>query len=142
MVMWMPGISALSTKLIFRLFGGYNAGTTTLWYATLCFSIGVVGEGVLFAWIRLRSGSLWPAVALHAAHNLLIQAVFDPMTKDTTVTRWITGEFGVYIAIVGVVLVVVFLPAGRRLESRSVGAARGPDGARGQGDHVQHRVDE
>lgn len=34
--------------------------------------------GVLFAWIYERTGSLWPAIAAHIAHNLLVTGVMLP----------------------------------------------------------------
>ena len=30
--------------------------------------------GIAFAWLRLRSGSLWPAIVAHACNNLLVMA--------------------------------------------------------------------
>lgn len=34
--------------------------------------------GLLFAWIYERTGSLWPAMAAHVAHNLLVTAMMLP----------------------------------------------------------------
>ena len=75
----------------------YNAGTPA-WYAVPCFAVGVVSLSVAFAWLRLRSGSFWPAAILHAAHNLFVQGFFDRVTVDTGPTRWLTGEFGAALA--------------------------------------------
>jgi membrane protease YdiL (CAAX protease family) len=80
----------------------YNAGTPT-WYSLLWFSVMVLGISVPFAWLRLRSGSLWPAAILHATHNLFVQAFFDRVTVDTGPTRWLTTEFGAALALAGVV---------------------------------------
>ncbi len=55
----------------------YNAGTRA-WYALLCFSIMVIGTSFVYAWLRLKSGSLWTAAILHASHNVFVQGVFDP----------------------------------------------------------------
>ena len=76
----------------------YNAGTAT-WWAVLWFGVMVTALGVPFAWLRLRSGSLWPAAILHASHNLFVQGFFDRVTVDTGRTRWITTEFGVGLAL-------------------------------------------
>jgi membrane protease YdiL (CAAX protease family) len=75
----------------------YNAGTPA-WYAVPCFTAGVVSLSVAFAWLRLRSGSFWPAAILHATHNLFVQGFFDVVTVDTGPTRWLTGEFGAALA--------------------------------------------
>lgn len=32
--------------------------------------LATVAPGLLFGWLRLRTGSIWPAVALHAAGNV------------------------------------------------------------------------
>jgi membrane protease YdiL (CAAX protease family) len=69
--------------------GGYDAGPSTPFpYQVLCFSVATIGESFAYAWLRLRSGSIWPAVVYHASHNLFVQAVFDPLTVDTPWTRW------------------------------------------------------
>jgi len=75
----------------------YNAGTPA-WYAVPCFAVGVISLSVAFAWLRLRSGSFWPAAILHASHNLFVQGFFDVVTVDTGRTRWLTGEFGAALA--------------------------------------------
>lgn len=90
------------------LIAGYHAGSTPLPYALACFSIATVGWSFAYAWLRLRAGSLWPAVLLHASHNLLIQAVLDPMTQDRTWTRWVTTEFGAGLALSSLLLMVAF----------------------------------
>ena len=74
-------------------FADYNAGTP-MWYALPCFGIMVVSLAIPMAWLRLRSGSVWPAAILHATHNLFVQGFFDRVTVDTGPTRWLTGEFG------------------------------------------------
>jgi membrane protease YdiL (CAAX protease family) len=63
---------------------------------------------VMLAWLRLRSGSFWPAVLYHATHNLVIQGIFDGSTIDTGATKWITTEFGIGIAIVMVIIGTYF----------------------------------
>lgn len=85
------------------LFADYNGGTHP-WYSLACFTVLVLGISFVFAWLRLRSGSVWPAAILHGSHNLFIQEVFDPLTADTGPTAWIIGEFGAALALVGIVL--------------------------------------
>lgn len=76
------------------LSGPYRGTGTPLWYQITCFSIMVVATGVVAAWLRLRSGSIWPVAIFHAAHNGAIQIFFDPLTRDTGHTHYFTGEFG------------------------------------------------
>jgi membrane protease YdiL (CAAX protease family) len=75
------------------LFSNYTSGAPR-WYALLAFTAMVIASSFVFAWFRLRSGSVWTAVILHASHNLFIQEIFDPMTVDRGITKYITTEFG------------------------------------------------
>jgi membrane protease YdiL (CAAX protease family) len=93
------------------LFADYNAGTAP-WYGLLCFTVMVIGISFVFAWMRLASGSVWTGMLLHASHNLFIQDIFDPLTLDTGRTKWIIGEFGAGLAIVGVIMAVVLARRG------------------------------
>jgi membrane protease YdiL (CAAX protease family) len=87
--------------------GGYSSGTPT-WYALVCFMVLIVGMSFAFAWLRLASGSIWPAVLMHATHNTFIQSVLDRITLDTGSTAYLTSEFGLGLAIMGIVIGVVF----------------------------------
>jgi membrane protease YdiL (CAAX protease family) len=86
------------------IFGGYNAGTTPFWFQIICFATMAVGLGTMLAWLRLKSGSLWPAALLHATHNLFVQGVFDAATVDRGRTYWLTGEFGLGLALMAVLM--------------------------------------
>jgi membrane protease YdiL (CAAX protease family) len=88
------------------LFANYH-GQTPAWYSLTCFTLLVLGIAFIFAWIRLVSGSVWPAAILHASHNLWIQSVFDPLTGDTGRTAWVIGEFGAALVIVGIATGVI-----------------------------------
>ena len=76
------------------LFADYNAGTPA-WYGLTCFTLGVVAESFILAWLVLRSRSLWPAAILHGSHNLFIQSIFTPLTGDTGPTKYLIDEFGI-----------------------------------------------
>jgi membrane protease YdiL (CAAX protease family) len=89
------------------LFADYHGGAP-LWFALACFTIMIVSLSFDFAWLRLRSGSLWPAALLHASHNLFIQQVFDPLTQDTGTTAYLVGEFGLALAIAAIVVAFFF----------------------------------
>jgi len=80
------------------IFADYNAGAPW-WWSLLSFSLLCLFGCVAFAWLRLRSGSVWPAAILHASHNTFVQQVFDPLTVDTGRTRWLITEFGLALAL-------------------------------------------
>ena len=89
------------------LFADYNAPTNR-WYSMGCFTVMIVSTSFMFAWLRLKSRSLWPAAVLHASHNLFIQTVFDNVMRDTGKTLWYTTEFGAALAVVTAVFAVYF----------------------------------
>jgi membrane protease YdiL (CAAX protease family) len=62
----------------------------------------------VFAWFRLKSDSLWTGVILHASHNLFIQSIFTPLTKDTGYTKYYIDEFGAVLPIIGLFLAFYF----------------------------------
>ena len=103
------------------LFADYNGGTEP-WYGLLCFTVMVLGISFLFAWMRLKSGSLWTGVLLHASHNLFIQSCFDRITRDTGHTRYIIGEFGAGLAIAAVCLALYFRSRRGEVETRTAAA--------------------
>jgi uncharacterized protein len=75
------------------LFADYNAGTKPA-YALTCFTLMVIADAYILGWLRLKSGSLWPAAILHASHNLFVQAIFDRMTAPVGKALYVTTEFG------------------------------------------------
>ncbi|HEY7112603.1 MAG TPA: type II CAAX endopeptidase family protein [Thermoanaerobaculia bacterium] len=98
------------------LFANHH-GETPAWYRLICFTVMVLGISFVFAWIRLASGSVWPAAILHASHNLWIQSVFDPLTADTGRTAWVIGEFGAALAIAAIVAAALVTSRGRSLSA-------------------------
>ena len=96
------------------IYGDYNAGTPT-WYGLTCFTVMVVSGSFIFAWMRLKSGSLWTGAILHASHNLYIQAIFTPLTRNTGRTAWYIDEFGCVLPLVTVAFAVYFWSKRREL---------------------------
>jgi len=111
--------SALKTSLIVSvvwalyhypgiLFSHYNTGTES-WFAVPFFTLQIFGLTFIMTWLWIRSGSLWPAVILHASHNLFIQSVFDGLTRDTGPTHYFTTDFGLGMAVFyGIVAILLW----------------------------------
>jgi uncharacterized protein len=78
------------------------------WFALSCFTASEILASFAVAWLRLRSGSLWPAVLAHASFNLYVQGVFGPLTGDTGITEYVVGEFGIASVLTGIVIAYVF----------------------------------
>ena len=89
------------------IFGHYH-GVGPLWYSLLIFTPAVIGIGVVLAWLRLKSGSLWPAVFFHGVWNYFIQQFYPMLTVETEATQLITGEFGWACPAMLVVLGLIF----------------------------------
>jgi uncharacterized protein len=96
------------------IFADYNAGTPT-WYGLTCFTVMVISISFIFAWMRLKSGSVWTAAILHASHNLYIQGVFTPITGDTGKTKWFVDEFGCVLPLVAIAFAIYFWTKRREL---------------------------
>ncbi|MBZ5575844.1 MAG: CPBP family intramembrane metalloprotease [Acidobacteriia bacterium] len=85
------------------LSGQYAAESRAGLSATL-FVIGVIADGYLAAFLRLRWGSIWPAVMMHGAWNAIIQGTFD---RATVGTPFSVGESGWLTVIVSISFVLV-----------------------------------
>jgi len=81
------------------IFADYKAAGTPVAFQLGCFAAMIITSSFLYAWLRLRSASVWPAAVLHAAHNLLVQSVLDQATVDRGGVFWLTTEFGAGIAL-------------------------------------------
>jgi CAAX protease family protein len=89
------------------IWGDYNSGTPT-WYALTCFTVLVLSISFVFCWMRLKSGSLWTGALLHASHNLYIQGIFTPLTRNTGKTAWFIDEFGAALPLVALGFAIYF----------------------------------
>lgn len=90
------------------IFGTYNNGTP-VWYGLICFTLMVISSSFIFTWFTIKSGSLFPAMILHATHNLYIQQIFTPLTLGNNNTPWFIGEFGVVLPMVTIVFAIYFI---------------------------------
>jgi len=87
----------------------YNAGEGSFVLQMLLFTLSIVPQGVIYAYFAFRSNSLWPAVILHASHNLFIQKILTPVTISGDQTHFYIDEFGVLLPIVSCALAVYFM---------------------------------
>ena len=95
------------------VFSDYNGGGDKV-YEVASFVVMVVAGSGVYAWLRLQSGSFWPAVTLHASHNLFIQSVFDPLTVRGSQPITMVSEFGVVLAATVLVVSLPFWVLGMR----------------------------
>ena len=86
--------------------GVYAAGPSPALSAVLIV-VSITSFGYVIGRLRLESGSVWPAVVLHAAWNRVIQQLFDPATTGAGATLWV-GESGVLTALTLVLAAFIF----------------------------------
>ena len=68
--------------------------------------IATLAFGAILSWLRLSTGSVWPAILAHAAWNALINAGFTFATQNPSQNIWI-GETG--ILVVAALVIAAFL---------------------------------
>lgn len=103
---------------------GYNFGRTDIAGVLLMIG-GCVAWGVLFGFLRLRSGSMWPAVFAHGALNasaglpVLLRAAGSPLDPALAIALGVSGW------IACTVVVVVLLLAGQFRRQPALAGPRG-----------------
>ena len=65
----------------------------------------------------MDSYTAWTAVILHGSHNLFIQNIFTPLTKDTGNTAYYMDEFGIVLPIVAIGFAIYFWTKRKELET-------------------------
>jgi uncharacterized protein len=86
--------------------GVYLAGPPPMVSALLWMVVAIAMSFVL-ARLRLETGSIWPAITLHAAWNSIIQTAFDPASPGPDAALWI-GESGILVTLTMIAAAVAF----------------------------------
>jgi membrane protease YdiL (CAAX protease family) len=94
------------------ILGLYGNDVTPLYYQLFVFSVFITATGIIMAYFRIKTNSLWPAVIYHASSNIFIQKLFTPITITNTNSAWYMDEFGAVIAIVATCVALYFLRKG------------------------------
>ena len=68
-------------------------------YGLACMTVAVTAISFVYTWLRIDSGSVWPAALLHAVSSNL-QDFFEALTRNTGRTHFITYEYGAGFAVV------------------------------------------
>ena len=76
------------------LAGQYGPADLPLAFKLATFAVLIWSGSLFYTWLRLKSGSFWPAALSHAAHNTFIQMMFASGFAWNARTPWIAGEFG------------------------------------------------
>jgi membrane protease YdiL (CAAX protease family) len=86
--------------------GVYLAGPSPA-LSALLWMVTATAFSVVFARLRLETGSVWPAIALHASWNSIIQVAFDPASTGAGAAVWV-GESGILVTLTMIAAAVVF----------------------------------
>lgn len=87
-------------------------------FGILFSAIGSIAVCVIINWIRLKSGSIWTSVIIHASHNKYIQNLYNPLTSITANSNIIVGEFGIGLTIIFIILGFFFWRKRDMVENR------------------------
>jgi hypothetical protein len=85
------------------LFSDYTS-TAPKVFAVVVFFISTIAHTFVHNWLRAKSGSLWPAVVLHASHNIFFLNVFDPLMARYPLTDFFVTESGLGLMVINVLL--------------------------------------
>lgn len=61
------------------------------------FTLMITSMSVIMTYFTFKSGSFWPAVMFHAAHNIYVQEIFTPLTIRNDLTPFWIDEYGVLV---------------------------------------------
>jgi len=102
--------------IISGLYAPDVAKEVPLWYQLIFFTIILTSISFAYTWFRLKSGSLWTGMFLHASHNKFIQGVFSKLTTDKGATLYFIDEFGAATAVVALLVAYIFWKKRHQLE--------------------------
>jgi membrane protease YdiL (CAAX protease family) len=85
------------------LFSDYNS-TAPIAFQVVVFFISAIANTFVYNWLRAKSGSVWPAVLLHASHNVFVSHVYDPLMTRYPLTDFFVTEFGLGMLVINVLL--------------------------------------
>jgi uncharacterized protein len=94
------------------LSGQYAAGPYPALSAAL-FAVAVIAMACVIGILRLRTGSVWPSIVLHACWNAVIQGPFDRSAAGPNAKLWV-GESGLLVAAATVAFAVAVAVFDRR----------------------------
>lgn len=90
------------------IIGGIYGYGTPLWIALPGFTLSIIGVSFLRTILRLKSGSLWTGVILHASHNLYAMGIFHDLTVKEGYASYLVSETGIFLGIVYVIVAIIF----------------------------------
>ena len=81
------------------IINSYRYDGPPLWYALSWFTLMTISMSFILCWLRDKSGSIWPAVLLHASHNFYILVFLNSLTNPSPYRAYVYGETGIGLAL-------------------------------------------
>jgi len=88
------------------VFAGVYAMGPSHWLTAINLMVTAVVIGAILAWLRIRTGSIWPSIILHATWNGLINAGFTLAVQDHAENMWV-GETGIVVVVTLIIAAVL-----------------------------------
>jgi membrane protease YdiL (CAAX protease family) len=90
------------------IIGNFYGYGTPLWIALPGFTLVVIGSSFLRTVLRLKSGSLWVGVILHASDNVYLMGIFHDITVKKEYIDYLISETGMFMGIVYIIVAIIF----------------------------------
>jgi len=103
------------------IISGIYRNESPIWFNLVCFTILLTGTSFILTWLRLKSGSLWTGMFLHASHNAFIQSFFTRITSATAITAYFIDEFGAALAFLSIIVAFALWRKRASLQSEIAG---------------------
>jgi membrane protease YdiL (CAAX protease family) len=99
------------------LFSDYRSAAPIA-FQVVVFFISTIAMTFVYNWLRARSGSVWPAVVLHASHNIFFLNVYDPLMARYPLTDFFVTEFGLGLMVINVLMALYVWSRRRELDPK------------------------
>ena len=95
--------------LIFFAPGLFDFSALHWYYTAPMFTLSLVAVSVVLGWLRLKTGSVWPAVIAHGSHNSFTLSFLNDLTSQTGNAPYVASEVGIGLLVAWVIVALVCL---------------------------------
>ncbi len=96
---------------------GIYQAKVDVYYGVVSFTVSILLIGTMICWTRSVSGSVIPAILLHAVHNLVDQSYLQPMSTEEKIP-YLAGEQGMITIVFAAAIALVIIFRWKKKESR------------------------
>lgn len=94
-----------------------TSGLGSFMFLSLFFyTISFFALSFIATWLRIKSGSIWPPLFLYTSYNLFVNVIFNFITINNEYTKLFTGNYGLGLAVVYVIVAFYFWTKRDRLD--------------------------